>query len=198
MQYGRSSSALLTCRYILKSILYDPAMRTDMLILPCSPDRLDTFLSGVNISSSRPFMLQQLMHGPEFSCYALAHKGRLVAHSDTAACISNLNFKHLGRPEIQDFTARLCSALKLDGQVRLLPGLRFRQIAASLHGLFHRDLPVIEIDSEASLWRQREAKDNSMAFQLQPVTTAHTVVLHFMLPHKGKCHLGHSYVILTA
>lgn len=131
MQYGRSSSALLTCRYILKSILYDPAMRTDMLILPCSPDRLDTFLSGVNISSSRPFMLQQLMHGPEFSCYALAHKGRLVAHSDTAACISNLNFKHLGRPEIQDFTARLCSALKLDGQVRLLPGLRLRQIAAS-------------------------------------------------------------------
>ncbi len=108
---------LLVCRFILKSILYDPAIRTDMLILPCEPARLDAFLRSVNISHKRPFMLQQLMNGPEFSCYALADKGRLVAHADTSAKLSNLNFKHLGRSEIQDFTARLCSALKLDGQV---------------------------------------------------------------------------------
>ena len=107
----------LACRFILKSILYDPAIRTAMLILPCEPARLDAFLSSVNISSKRPFMLQQLMNGPEYSCYALADRGRLVAHADTSAQLSNLNFKHLGRPEIQDFTARLCSALKLDGQV---------------------------------------------------------------------------------
>ncbi|KAK9862330.1 hypothetical protein WJX84_000106 [Apatococcus fuscideae] len=104
-------------RFILKSILYDPAIRTDMLILPCEPARLDAFLRSVNISESRPFMLQQLMKGPEFSCYALADKGRLVAHADTCAQLSNLNFKHVGRPEIEKFTARICSALKLDGQV---------------------------------------------------------------------------------
>lgn len=90
-----------------------------MLILPCEPARLDAFLRSVNISESRPFMLQQLMKGPEFSCYALADHGRLVAHADTKAQLSNLNFKHMGRPEIQKFTARICSALKLDGQVRI-------------------------------------------------------------------------------
>lgn len=120
LSYEKSSDcvAVMMCRFILKSILYDPAIRTSMLILPCEPAKLDGFLRSVNISSKRPFMLQQLMHGPEFSCYALADKGRLVAHADTSAQLSNLNFKHLGRPEIQDFTARICSALKLDGQVQ--------------------------------------------------------------------------------
>ena len=98
------------CRFILKSILYDPAIRTDMLILPCEPARLDAFLRSVNISPSRPFMLQQPHEGPEFSCYALADKGRLVAHADTCAQLSNLNFKNMGRPEIQNFTARICAA----------------------------------------------------------------------------------------
>jgi hypothetical protein len=36
------------------------------------------------------------LQGREYSCYSLAHQGRLVAHADTTAALSNLNYKYEG------------------------------------------------------------------------------------------------------
>ena len=37
-------------------------------------------------------MLQQLLHGTEFSSYSVAHEGHVILHCDTVARASNLRY----------------------------------------------------------------------------------------------------------
>ena len=66
-----------------------------------------------------------LLQGKEYSCYSLAHEGRVVAHADTAAELSNLNYQHCAHPGIKQWVEKFVQASGVSGQVRctLLPGV---------------------------------------------------------------------------
>jgi hypothetical protein len=59
------------------------------------------------------------VQGPEFSCYTLAHQGRVVVHSDTAAELSNLNYKYEAVPEILTWVCQFVNRSSVSGQVGL-------------------------------------------------------------------------------
>lgn len=58
------------------------------------------------------------MQGQEFSCYTLAHKGRVVAHADTPASLSNLNYGYTAHPGIRAWVQQFVSRSGVSGQVR--------------------------------------------------------------------------------
>jgi hypothetical protein len=59
-----------------------------------------------------------LLQGKEYSCYSLAHEGRVVAHADTAAELSNLNYQHCTHPRIKQWVEKFVQASGVSGQVR--------------------------------------------------------------------------------
>ena len=47
----------------------------------------------------KPWLLQHLLKGQEYSCNAIAYRGHVVAFADTDAQLSNLNYAHIGVPQ---------------------------------------------------------------------------------------------------
>ena len=45
---------------------------------------LADYVRGLDISPVRPWMLQRMLAGTEYSSYTLVHRGRILAHSDVA------------------------------------------------------------------------------------------------------------------
>jgi hypothetical protein len=66
----------------------------------CRPQALSRYVDGLDISEAKPWMLQQFLVGAEYSSYSVAHKGRVVLHSDNEACLSCLDYAHVGSPEV--------------------------------------------------------------------------------------------------
>lgn len=58
------------------------------------------------------------LQGPEYSCFTIAHEGRVVAHADTTASLSNLNYAYKGVPDIRDWVTTFCNKTAISGQVR--------------------------------------------------------------------------------
>jgi hypothetical protein len=56
--------------------------------------------------------------GPEFSCYTLAHEGVVVAHADTPAALSNLNYANSNHPGIWEWVNTFVKKTGVSGQVR--------------------------------------------------------------------------------
>ena len=61
---------------------------------------LDRYIQQYEMSADRPWMLQQFLQGPEYSCFTLAYKGKVVAHVDNEAELSCLNYEHVGIPQV--------------------------------------------------------------------------------------------------
>ncbi len=103
--------------FLLKSLAYDPVARLASIVLPMNHVALARRLDDFQISLKRPWIAQAAMHGEEYSTYALAYRGRLVAYADTRACASNLRYQPVNSPEMEAWVSKLCSALQLDGQI---------------------------------------------------------------------------------
>lgn len=58
-----------------------------------------------------------LLQGREYSCYSLAHEGRLVAHADTAAELSNLNYSYEAHAGIRQWVEAFVKKSGASGQV---------------------------------------------------------------------------------
>ena len=58
------------------------------------------YVEGLEISPTKPWMLQQLLTGTEYSSYTLAHQGKILAHSDNEACLSCLDYAHVGSTQV--------------------------------------------------------------------------------------------------
>lgn len=106
-------------RFVLKSIAYDSVHRADLMLLPCSAAKLAAYLARPDISITQqcPWILQEYIQGREYSCYSLAHLGRLVAHADTAAALSNLNYKYEGHPAIRQWVEAFVQRTNASGQL---------------------------------------------------------------------------------
>ena len=58
--------------------------------------KLERYIRQYEMSPERPWLLQQFLTGPEFSCYTLAYQGNVVAHVDNIAELSCLRYNHVG------------------------------------------------------------------------------------------------------
>jgi hypothetical protein len=73
---------------------------------------LERYTRALDISPAAPWQLQQLLSGREFSCYTVAHRGRVVAHADTEARLSNLSYRHIGVPQARPAAAALAESVR--------------------------------------------------------------------------------------
>jgi catechol O-methyltransferase len=102
-------------RFILKPIGVDDKARAQMMnLLPLEGDaRTKSYLSTLNISSEKPFILQQFINGPEYCTHSLIVRGQvkafvscpssdLLMHYQSLPSNSPLNKKML------EFTRRVC------------------------------------------------------------------------------------------
>lgn len=71
-----------------------------------------------------------LVQGKEYSCYSLAHEGRVVAHADTAAELSNLNYQHCAHPGIKHWVEKFVQGSGVSGQVSCTLSTRNSQFAS--------------------------------------------------------------------
>ena len=58
------------------------------------------YARALDISPAAPWQLQQKLRGREFSCNTIAFEGRVVAHADNEACLSCLNYRHIGDKQV--------------------------------------------------------------------------------------------------
>ena len=66
----------------------------------CLAQALWEYVEGLDISPTKPWMLQRLLAGMEYSSYTLAHRGRVLAHSDNEACLSCLDYAHVDSTQV--------------------------------------------------------------------------------------------------
>ncbi|BDA48532.1 hypothetical protein COCOBI_12-2120 [Coccomyxa sp. Obi] len=104
-------------KYLLKSIHYAATHRSDMFTLPCDPKVLKAYIANTEISEHKPWMLQQLLRGREYSSYSVAHEGQLVMHSDNEASLSCLDYSHINSKQIWDWVKDFCKKTKASGQL---------------------------------------------------------------------------------
>ena len=123
--------------YILKPIGVDDRARSRMMTLLPFPPRersdLEAYLSTLNISPSRPFLLQQYIHGPEYCTHSLVVHGHIKAfvacpssdllmHYEALPPDSALNrkmmdfTKHVAHQEGQSFNGHLSFDFIVEGE----------------------------------------------------------------------------------
>ena len=66
----------------------------------CARQALAEYVRGLDISPLRPWMLQRMLAGIEYSSYTLAHRGAILAHSDNEACLSCLDYEHVDSQQV--------------------------------------------------------------------------------------------------
>jgi hypothetical protein len=90
-------------RYIMKSVGLDDSIRADTTLLPRpSSSETQIHLSRVNLSPSRPFVLQQFISGPEYCTHALIIQGQVLAF--TACRSSDLLMHYKALPSTSPFS----------------------------------------------------------------------------------------------
>lgn len=75
------------------------------------------YLSKIEISKSRPWIVQEYMDGEELSTYAIAYKGRVLAYADNEASLSCLSYAHIESKEIWAWVEKFCKETGCSGQL---------------------------------------------------------------------------------
>jgi hypothetical protein len=83
-------------RYIMKSVGLDDSIRGDMTVLPRSSFlETELYLSRLNPSKSRPFVLQQYISGPEYCTHSLIIEGQVLAFTACRSAELLMHYKAL-------------------------------------------------------------------------------------------------------
>lgn len=83
-------------QFIMKSIGLDDSIRADMTILPRpSPSDTRGYLKRLNPNSTRPFVLQQFVRGPEYCTHAIVIRGHVVAFTACPSAELLMHYKAL-------------------------------------------------------------------------------------------------------
>ncbi|MGB7448160.1 MAG: hypothetical protein WA892_03440, partial [Ornithinimicrobium sp.] len=104
--------------YVLKSIAYDPVHRLDLTPLPW-PTRAQTeaFVASLPISAENPWILQELIAGPEYCTHGTARDGELTAYCCCESSAFQVNYEHVDKPEIERWVRTFVRALGATGQL---------------------------------------------------------------------------------
>ncbi|MEL6431566.1 MAG: ATP-grasp enzyme [Planctomycetota bacterium] len=102
-------------RFVLKSIVYDPVARLEMLRLPCAD--MDARVRGLPISEERPWVLQELVEGEEFCTHGTARDGRLTLFCCSRSSPFQVNYEHVEHPVIERWSREYVERSGVTGQV---------------------------------------------------------------------------------
>ena len=107
------------CQYILKSIIYDSAVRSHMVKLPCQT-RQETidYVNSLVINENHPWVMQEFIPGKEYCTHTTVRNGELRLHTCCESSPYLLNYKHINnKPKILEWVQEFCSRVKATGQV---------------------------------------------------------------------------------
>lgn len=105
-------------RFIFKSLYYDSMRRLDLFTLPCAPEKLDAYLSGIEeISKEKQWGVQTFLTGTEYSSCGFAKDGKLLAFTDNVATISCFSYKYTNSTAIREWVSTYCEKRNLSGIV---------------------------------------------------------------------------------
>jgi hypothetical protein len=94
-------------KYILKSVGVDDSIRADMTLLPLSiAHTTRKHLSQFRPSTSRPFVLQQFISGPEYCTHSIVIRGRVLAFTGCRSAELLMHYRALS-PKDELFKAML-------------------------------------------------------------------------------------------
>lgn len=147
-------------KYILKSVGVDDSIRADMTLLPfSSPASTREHLSKLRPSSSRPFVLQQFIRGPEYCTHAIIIRGRVAGFTACKSAELLMHYEPLP-PEHAIFKALLKYTTSY-----------VKQMGQEMTGHFSIDFLVDESNSGKELGRR--------IFPIECNPRAHTAVVNF-------------------
>ena len=107
-----------TCRYILKSIAYDPLHRLDLTPLPRATRELtEAFAYSKPITAETPWVLEELLDGEEICTHATAIDGVVRLHVCCDSSAFQVNYEHLDRPEVEAWVAQFVAHHRITGQI---------------------------------------------------------------------------------
>ena len=102
-------------RYILKSLVYAPVERLKRPLLPFDGQKL--YFNGLEISSERPWVLQEFVSGQEFCTHSTVHDGRILLHCCCESSEFQLRYKHVDNQAIYSWVETFVRAMNLTGQI---------------------------------------------------------------------------------
>ena len=118
--------------FILKSIRYDAVRRLDLTLLPCeTPAKTASFVEKLPISRENPWVLQEFIQGEEYCTHSTIREGTVCLHCCCESSPFQVNYQHVGQPEITDWISKLAAVTGVTGQ------LSFDFIRASDDGEFY-------------------------------------------------------------
>lgn len=104
--------------FVLKNLAYDPVNRLDLTRLPtATPEALEDFLSGKEISRANPWILQAFVAGDEYCTHSTVRDGRVQVYCCCPSSAFQINYEMVEKPAIREWVTRFVAAHQLTGQV---------------------------------------------------------------------------------
>ncbi|MBO1767832.1 hypothetical protein [Allobranchiibius sp. GilTou38] len=104
--------------FILKNLAYDPVNRLDLTRLPtATPEELEDFLAGKDMSAANPWILQAFVAGDEYCTHSTVRDGRVQVYCCCPSSAFQINYEMVDKPAIRDWVTRFVGSHRLTGQV---------------------------------------------------------------------------------
>merc|ERR1712048_338198 len=110
-------------RYIVKPAVYDPKARTEILFLPIpDKERQLEYLMSRNATKDVPYVIQEVLHAPEYGSFAIFNKGALTGFEffeSAASCLVYRRVLDKRYDQVLELNKGLGKAMNLTGQLTL-------------------------------------------------------------------------------
>ena len=107
------------CQFLLKSIIYDSVVRSNMIKLPCQTrQQTMDYVNSLEISEQHPWVMQEFIPGKEFCTHSTVRNGELRLHTCCKSSAYLLNYKHISdKYQILEWVQEFCARVNITGQV---------------------------------------------------------------------------------
>ncbi|MDJ0662699.1 MAG: ATP-grasp enzyme [Crocosphaera sp.] len=102
-------------KYLLKSIKYDSVSRLDMTKLPF--EGMEDYVKSLPITKDNPWTMQEFITGKEYCTHSTVRKGQIRLHCCSESSPFQVNYEHIGKPEIYTWVETFVKELNLSGQI---------------------------------------------------------------------------------
>ena len=102
-------------KFILKSLSYSPVERLKRPLLPFVGH--NEYFETLDISSRRPWVLQEFVEGREFCTHSTVRNGKILLHCCCESSEFQLRYKHVDNPDIYGWVEKFVKAMNLSGQI---------------------------------------------------------------------------------
>ena len=107
------------CEFILKSVVYNSMVRSNIIKLPCQTrEQTVDYVNSLVINEEYPWVMQEFIPGKEYCTHSTVRNGELRLHTCCESSAYLLNYKHVNhKTKILEWVQEFCSRLNITGQV---------------------------------------------------------------------------------